>query len=258
MSVRPGPPANWHLRRGLLLLGICTILGGAVFLLYWTIRCVLLGELMTAATVGGFAIFFAGLSIAGCRTRLGGIGVPQPVPNGGSVLLRPDGIAQGTATLGKVFGVIGGVLFAVYGPSGSLDIVMTGGQRIFYPVGVGVISLGVAYDLVNQFRHRPVGIRLTADQVRFPPGLGRRRFDWAEITDIADRTPKGKSQNGRPIVVHLTDGDRFVFDDADWYAPGGAALYWLLRYYWIDPDRRVELADGRAAERFRAGNLPTT
>ncbi|GAA1480977.1 hypothetical protein GCM10009624_14170 [Gordonia sinesedis] len=80
---------------------------------------------------------------------------------------------------------------------------------------------------------------------------------WGEIREIADKTPSGRSENGQPIVVHRIDAQPYVFDKAGGFTPNGAALYWMLRYYWLHPERRGELADGRALSRYLVGDFPT-
>jgi hypothetical protein len=41
------------------------------------------------------------------------------------------------------------------------------------------------------------------------------------------------------------------FRNAGGLVPNGAALYWMIRHYWLHPENRIELTDGRALERLR-------
>jgi len=46
-----------------------------------------------------------------------------------------------------------------------------------------------------------------------------------------------------------------VIAGASAYAPDGAALFWLIRYYWRHPEARGELTNGTAIERLATSSV---
>lgn len=56
---------------------------------------------------------------------------------------------------------------------------------------------------------------------------------------------------GRSVWVDLRGAA-----NASLYAPNGAALFWMIRYYWLTPAARGELGNGVAVHRLRAGQFP--
>jgi hypothetical protein len=51
------------------------------------------------------------------------------------------------------------------------------------------------------------------------------------------------------VFVRFREG-RTRTQVVDSYTSGGTALRRLVRYYWINPDQRAELTDGKAIERL--------
>jgi hypothetical protein len=43
----------------------------------------------------------------------------------------------------------------------------------------------------------------------------------------------------KPVVFNMTDGSVLAINGADSYRPGGAALYWMVRYYFRNPGKRA-------------------
>lgn len=72
---------------------------------------------------------------------------------------------------------------------------------------------------------------------------------WDEVVDITDEYP---GKQGRYLTVFvMNEGKPKVLTNTGGVAPSGAALYWMIRHYWKNPENRAELTDGRAIERLR-------
>jgi hypothetical protein len=77
--------------------------------------------------------------------------------------------------------------------------------------------------------------------------------EWDDIVRLADHSKAKKTR--KAAVLTLRDGNEKIIDGLDFYVPKGALLYWMIRHYWLNPDERAELVDGRALERLKAGRF---
>ena len=75
------------------------------------------------------------------------------------------------------------------------------------------------------------------------------RGDWDDVVDITDRRPGKAPPLRATLFVKFSDG-KIRTQAIDSYTPGGQALRRLVRYYWINPERRDELAEDRSAARL--------
>jgi hypothetical protein len=75
------------------------------------------------------------------------------------------------------------------------------------------------------------------------------RGEWDDVTDIADHRPGKSSPLRATLFVTFRDG-RTRTQAIDSYTRKGEALRRLVRYYWLYPDRRAELTDGKVIERL--------
>lgn len=249
-------PANWRSRRGLTVVAVLSALGFAGFCAFWSVLMVSRQHLLTAAFVAACAIGFGLLALVAMRVRLLGQVTPRGFHTTQGTTVRSDALveAMGAAACAALF--VAGVLFVIYAPQRRLDISLTDGQRIFLPIGVLlVLGLLIGHYVVWR-RYGTPRIQLNTTGLLFHAGLRPVEIHWGEIREIADQTPSGRSENGQPIVVHRIDAQPYVFDKAGGFTPNGAALYWMLRYCWLHPERRGELADGRALSRYLAGDFP--
>ncbi|GAA1480978.1 hypothetical protein GCM10009624_14180 [Gordonia sinesedis] len=249
-------PPNWARRPVRTAL---TVGGSAAFGLLcggWAARCFVQGDPLTGLTTLGFAAFFFGLSLQHARGALFRNVTPRgTVERASRVVLRPDRIGDGTLRAGMLLGAGGGLLFVILAPAGDLDISLTAGQRTFLPIGVGAVLLMIGYTEVHRRRNGEPRVEMSPHGVVLVDSWSCSDFPWGEMVRIDDRTRSGTSQNGHPIVIATSDRTH-VFNDALSYTPGGAALYWMLRHYWLHPDHRDELTDGRALRRYLAGDFP--
>ncbi|MDQ2638198.1 MAG: hypothetical protein M3Y83_15120 [Actinomycetota bacterium] len=151
-------------------------------------------------------------------------------------------------------------LFAYLMPRGVIDIPMSRGMQIFYPpmfMAASVIAVG---GLVAVVRHGGLGhLKFTPAMIDIVDARRTRTLEWDDIVDVTDHSEskEGKSA-GRSAVLCLRDGSERVIGNLSLYVPTGVPLYWLVRHYWRHPEDRLELVDGRAAERLRDGRFDLT
>ncbi|MGV0811338.1 hypothetical protein ABQF34_05210 [Mycolicibacterium boenickei] len=96
-------------------------------------------------------------------------------------------------------------------------------------------------------------VRLGPDGITYVEGSRVHTESWDDIVDITDIPP---NRNSRHPICLIREEDRpVVIENASTYAPSGAALYWMVRHYWLHPENRMELTDGRALERLRRADF---
>lgn len=146
------------------------------------------------------------------------------------------------------------ILFAILLPRGAIDIPTTRGLQLFLPVLFAAGAVVAVTGLVAGWRRKGVGyLKFTPKMVEIADVLRTRVLEWNDIADIKDHSETKKT--GRSVVLCLRDGTEEVIGGLNLYVPTGIPLYWLVRHYWLHPEDRMELADARAAERFREGSF---
>ncbi|NNH73966.1 hypothetical protein HLB23_29630 [Nocardia uniformis] len=152
--------------------------------------------------------------------------------------------------------VIGGSIFCLGLWSNTLDLPLSGGQRVFFPL---VILIAVIFSLVDTVRivvQAPIGnLVLAPDSLSFKQTFkGKSTVAWRDIVDVAIASHKSSKDRCDVLVTFRTDESvtRTVSLDAHWPSIGGAATYWLVRFYFTHPELREELSDHRAIDRIRS------
>ncbi|MDS1116664.1 hypothetical protein RD149_23225 [Gordonia westfalica] len=174
----------------------------------------------------------------------------------GRVALRYDRIYDRLTRVALALAAVGGAVFVVLVPAGKLDLSLTPGQRVFFPVGVGVIVAAAAYGEYARRRNGPPTIFTDAETMTHRRTSSRTSFRWADITRI-DAERIGSWPKRDVVIIETTEREKpYVLGDAPCYSPGGAALYWMLRFYWLNPDQRDEFTDNRAEKRLLSGDFP--
>jgi hypothetical protein len=226
------------------------LLGGlALLCVVWAVVSFGRGEYPTCVAVSALSAAFFGLAAAVARILSGRVAA-RTIFNDEGTLIRPDRVVDGLFQFMSIGTFIASVTYAIFAPQGKIDIALPpGNHQIFLIIAIGGAISGVP-SLWRMFKRGGFGyIRLAPSDFELAQGLSSARGEWDDITDISDRR-RGKSVPIRAtlFVVNKARQTRAVAIDS--YTPGGVALRQLVRYYWINPDRRGELIDGRAIERL--------
>lgn len=104
----------------------------------------------------------------------------------------------------------------------------------------------------NVKRGRPA-LTLAAEGVDYLDASVKFTVSWDEVTDIVGIAPKGKTF--RPVVFERKDGPPVVIANAAARSPGGRALFWMIRHYWLHRAVGAELVNGVAVERLTSGRF---
>lgn len=154
--------------------------------------------------------------------------------------------------LSIVSAIVSGISFVCYVPSGRLAIGIGGARQIYYPIIVAGLVCWFSYLLLRgrsngwgYLKLSPEGFEVSNSVTTTASGA------WDDVVDVIDQAPKGKTVSC-PAVMVMTDGEAQTINSLPTYQVNGAALYWAIRHYWLHPENRGELANGRAIERLRA------
>ncbi|MDY6810884.1 MAG: hypothetical protein SW127_18035 [Actinomycetota bacterium] len=223
----------------------------------WLIRTLANGEPLTSLIAFGASIFTFGLAANMYRTKISKSVIPRVDVVNGTTVLEPDSRCA-YYVLAAVCGMIlSGTLFAVLAPLHRVDLELTDGQRLFFSVGAAFVAALCVPALIRSLRHGGPRITLDSNHLDLYNGKHWTSFRWDDIDAILDYVPHGKSNTGCPITIVAVDGRAFTLETPDSYTHGGITLFWMLRHYWLTPEDRDELADGRAAERFLSARFET-
>lgn len=170
----------------------------------------------------------------------------------GGTTLRPAPVAKYLVAL-MVTIVVGSGLFLMFGSQVQDDLAATARDRgKIVALLVGSL-LGLGFMVRTRRRPAPI-LRLSADGVEFSDTYTTFTLAWDEIRDITGCAPKGKTY--RPVVFEVhADAPPAVINNASAWAPDGAALFWLIRHYWLHREDRAELSNGVAIERLTDGRV---
>lgn len=257
MSVVVQPPPNWNERRVFTFVAVFCATTVVVLCAAWSVLALSRKDWLTATFTTACGLGVGLIVVGAVRTRLLRRVTPRGYVSSEGTTLLSDRFNSLTAWFGFAAIFVAGAIFVVYVPQRKIDIALTDGQRIFFPIGVGLILILLGYQHLRRRRYGPAHLSIQPDGAWLETEFGRQWVAWTDVSQIVDRTPNGKSSSGHPIVVHRSGESPFVFEYADGYTPGGAALYWMLRHYWLNPGARDELTDGRALARFIDGDFPS-
>lgn len=210
------------------------------------------GEYPTAVFAAGFLPFFALLVIGVVKAQVGWVDRRCTFDATGTDF-RSGPLDTAVLNVWAAGPILSGIVFVWYAPQDGLAIPLDDDDRIYYPIVVGGLVCWLCYCLWRAISRGSWGyLKLSpdgfevADVVRITA-----TGSWADVVDVVDVAPKGS--NGRcPAVMVMKDGPPQVINALDAVWPYGNALYWMIRHYWLHPESRGELTNGRAIERLRA------
>ncbi|WP_197373255.1 hypothetical protein [Mycolicibacterium baixiangningiae] len=134
--------------------------------------------------------------------------------------------------------------------TGTLDMSASSMSRRASPYVFAVVAVLVVGRLVVGWR-RGNGwghVRLTTAGIENTDLIRTKFYAWDDIADVLDEPHKKRTR--KAVVLALEDGSEAIIEGADLYVPRGVGLYWMVRHYWLHPEERSELTDGRAYERL--------
>lgn len=237
--------------KGILILVFYFGVFGALDILsiVWTVRSIAHGEYLTAFVVLCFFVSMFAL-MAYLVVVLRANVRPRVEYGDEATTVRPYRTLDWLTKIGTITAYGAAATYAIFTPMGKIDIPQPPGnhQYLLY-LATGGAVWGI-FDLWRTFRRGGVSyIRLTPNGFDMSQGSSSVSGVWDEVADVSDRRP-GKSPPFRGMVFVVFKEDRVRSLVVDSYTPRGTAMRRLVRYYWMNPERRDELTDGRAAERL--------
>lgn len=220
----------------------------------WAAITFLRGSYVTALLCVGIAAWWTIPAIA--QFIMPGL-APRVTCDNGVTTIRPDRRLDRMMLIGTIGGAPLLGLTAVLSAMGRLDLPTAsvgseGGVFAWVPIICGGLAGVFAVFFVLIVKFGGIGyLRLGPEEFERAEALRKtatRR--WDEVTDVSDTAPD-RPQAIYPLVITTDDGERHSIDNSAMYTRDGRTLYEFVRFYWLHPERRSELADGRALERFR-------
>jgi hypothetical protein len=127
-------------------------------------------------------------------------------------------------------------------------------MQIFSPALMASAVIVAISGLFTAYRRGGMGyLKLTSTGIENANVAFTKSFAWDDVVKVTDRAETKRTR--KAIVLSLQDGSEEIIEGADLYVPRGAALYWMVRHYWHNPEDRPELTDGRALDRLREGRF---
>lgn len=230
---------------------VCGILFGPLGLLCvgWAVISFGRGEILTALTAIGFAMFCLGFITPFAKTVPGKVS-PRVEFDGEGTTVRPDrgiDIPLQIALLGLT---IAGGLSAIFGPLKQVQIPVPEQMRYAVPfVGAVAAIMGAPIMWRTLRRGSFQYLRMTPTGFVVVQGWRPQSGDWAQVVDVAEAAPNQTAPTPNAVVVVTADDSVITLPGAS-FTPEGRQLRQWVRFYWLHPDSRGELTDERAMKRL--------
>ena len=242
--------------RPIVAVAFLSILFGVVGVLCtaWALVSLTRGEYLSVIVVAGFAVFTFGMVAMMAIVTMRKVTARVEHDDAGTTF-RPDGKVDVLLVASTVGAFVAMTVYAIFAPLDMLDIPVPPGNRqyfVFASIAGVLVGLPSLWQILTQrgMSH----LRLTAGGVELGNAFSTAARSWDEVSDVADRPPKGRRSSNNTGTTYVTTADgRTRTLASDWYTPGGHALRDLVRFYWQHPEYREELTDGRALDRLRTG-----
>jgi hypothetical protein len=222
-------------------------------MVYWGVVATVRGHYLTTAFTIGWAALI-GLTGAALMLALFGRTSVRATSDSTGTTVRPDRWFSVLFFAGFAAAIPTGVLFVIFVPRGDIDIPMSRGMQIFSPALMGSAVVVAVITLISAWRRGGAGhLKLTPAGIDNANVAFTKSVDWDDVVNVTDSAETKRTR--KPIVLCLQDGSEEIIGGADIYVPRGAALYWMVRHYWHNPQDRPELTDGRALDRLREGRF---
>ncbi|MEU0494934.1 hypothetical protein [Mycobacterium sp. NPDC006124] len=206
-------------------------------------------ELPTAVVAAGIGLAFSGIEAALLVTLAGKVS-PRIQVSDGETTIRPDLVVDRCISWATVVGVGAVAVYAIFAPQGKIDLPLPYGSQGAWSLAAVVLTLTGTANIVALFKRGGNSFqRLDPHGFELGQGLTTIRGDWDDVVEIAEHRPGKPPPVRGSIFLRLADG-RIRTQAVDSYTPRGRAMWKFVRFYWINPDKRDELSDGRAVARL--------
>ena len=227
------------------------IVGGVVAIglcLGWIVQLLARGDYLTTGFAAGLLVYIASFTAVFVLFSLNPGALRQVVSRAHGTFFLPSRILVRIMVLSTTAALASGIIFVWYVPNGRLDVPFEG---LGYSIGVAWLVCWLAY-LLLRGRSKGWGhLKLSPEGFEVASVVGTTASGtWDDVLDVLDEAPKGKVSRC-PAVMVMKDVPPQVINGLHAYQPDGTALYWAVRHYWLHPENRGELANGRAIERLR-------
>lgn len=152
-------------------------------------------------------------------------------------------------------------IFVVGVWTGALDLDLSTGQRVVFPVAVSVLGLLALWSFFGVATRGSSGsLRLSPSAIdHFEHGIVHHTIKWSELDRI---TMIPQSRPGRPSsptasrawLIPTNRNRRPISISLNWPL-GNRTAYWLINFYATHPELRDELGDQRVLDRIHAGRI---
>lgn len=226
---------------GLTFAGVCA---------WWGVAGLVRSQYLTALVMLGCAVTVLCGLLGAAIAKLGWV-TPCASVDAQGTLLRIDSFVTWLCCAAAVVIIPSGALFVVLVLTGGLDIpVASDRQRGFLAVLMGLAVIGGFGILAAMAKRGGLGhVRLTRTGFEIAALARTSHGLWANVREVSDEAVDKRAQH--PVDVEMKNGSNHVVNGAANFTPHGVALYWMVRHYWLHPEDRAELTDGRAVERLR-------
>lgn len=232
------PPPNWSSGLSpLAWFGVALLIGGSVQ--SWVQTILSAQRASVTGTLGscGLAVFFTGGVAALLLTFRASATQYSDWSEAGTTVRVHPAIAWvwSVALLG---GAVGSAFTVWFGSVSPVSRYLLGALLIFSVLGLCAFA-----------RSRQTGfLRIDPEGIAFADIFRTGSARWDEIQDITDHADN-RARNA--IALSVGNGKPLVIANADRFASSGPTLYWMVRHYWLHPEARDELTDGKALQRLR-------
>lgn len=210
------------------------------------------GEYLTVAVLLLVAVSLVGMIPVPLVLALLGRVTPRARFDDQATTIRPDRVVDGFQRWGTLGTYVAAATIAIFRPLGMVDIPLPShvGYRGSLIVTVYVVAVFGIYEVWKAFRPAGVSfVRLTAKGFAMSQASSSMEGEWDDVVAITDRK-RGKKPPYRAMAFVEFDDGRVLTQVVDDYTPGGEAMRRWVNYYWLYPNHRDELTDGRAIERL--------
>lgn len=229
----------------------CGVLFGllGVLCVGWAVISFGRGEILTAVTAVGFAMFCLGFIVPFAKTVSGKVS-PRVKFDGEGTTVRPDRRIDLPLQIALLGLTIAGGLSAIFGPSEIVEIPVPEQMRYAIPlVGAVAAMMGAPIMWRTLRRGSFQYLRLTPTGFVIVQGWRPQSGDWAQVVDVPEAAPKHSAPTPNALVMVMSDHSDITLPGAS-FTPEGRQLRQWVRFYWLHPDSREELTDERALARL--------